>query len=161
MVTHPFWITPKLAIVPRPRGGDWLDDEMAAMREAGIGVVVSMLEEPEAAELGLRGEGFAAQGAGLVFLNHSIQDRSIPTHTENFVAFLDSLDQLISDGKAVGVHCRACIGRASLVAAGLLVRQGSPHEEAWQKVAVARGTLVPDTPEQRRWIEENVMPRKS
>ena len=35
----------------------WLDDEMAALREAGIDVVVSMLEEHEAVWLGLREEG--------------------------------------------------------------------------------------------------------
>lgn len=44
MKVYPYWVTTQLAIVPRPRGDDWLDDEMVALREAGIDVVVSMLE---------------------------------------------------------------------------------------------------------------------
>jgi hypothetical protein len=35
----PFWIEAgslRLAIVPRPRGDDWLEDELRSMRKAGI-----------------------------------------------------------------------------------------------------------------------------
>ena len=46
----------KLGIVARPRGGDWLDEEARGWREAGLDVVVSLLEEAEAIELDLRGE---------------------------------------------------------------------------------------------------------
>ena len=34
----------RLAIAARPRGGDWLDDELSGWRQAGIDVVVSLLE---------------------------------------------------------------------------------------------------------------------
>ena len=64
MIATPYWITNQLAIVPRPRGGDWLEDEMDALREAGIDVVVSMLQENEASELGLQSEGEAARRSG-------------------------------------------------------------------------------------------------
>jgi len=53
MATKPFWINPHLAIVPRPAGGKSLDGEMAALRKAGIDIVVSMLEESEATDLSL------------------------------------------------------------------------------------------------------------
>lgn len=33
----------KLAIGPRPRGGDWLEDEVSAWRLAGIDAVLSLL----------------------------------------------------------------------------------------------------------------------
>ena len=46
----------KLAIVARPRGGDWLEDEVRALREAGITVLVSMLTAEEGEELGLQAE---------------------------------------------------------------------------------------------------------
>jgi hypothetical protein len=49
----PFWIETgnklRLAIVPRPRGGDWLNHEMSLMKEAGVDVLVSMLPADEAA----------------------------------------------------------------------------------------------------------------
>ena len=43
----------RLAIMPRPRAGDWLDDEVAGWRAEGIGVIVSLLEAGEVKELGL------------------------------------------------------------------------------------------------------------
>ena len=46
----------RLAIMPRPRAGDWLDDEVAGWRAEGIDVIVSLLEAGEVRELGLRRE---------------------------------------------------------------------------------------------------------
>ena len=46
----------RLAIVPRPRGGDWLADEIQALREAGVDVLVSLLTADEVAELDLARE---------------------------------------------------------------------------------------------------------
>jgi hypothetical protein len=46
----------RLGIVPRPRGGDWLEDEIRAWRDAGLDVAVSLLTPDEAAELGLECE---------------------------------------------------------------------------------------------------------
>jgi hypothetical protein len=159
MVASPYWITAKLAILPRPRGGDWLDDEMVALREAGIDVVVSMLEETEAAEVGLEREGAAARGAGLQFVNFAIPDRSVPVNVQQFEAFLSGLEQELSAGKRVGVHCRACIGRASVTTASLLIRSGIPAAEAWRQVASARGFPVPDTREQREWVDRHMRPK--
>jgi hypothetical protein len=52
-----FWIeTPwpgKIAIMPRPRSGDWLADEVRACKGAGLDIIVSMLTSEEIAELGL------------------------------------------------------------------------------------------------------------
>jgi len=61
-----------LAISPRPRGGDWLDDEIAAWRKAGLEVVVSLLTPDEAAELGLLQEAELSETHGLQFLTHPI-----------------------------------------------------------------------------------------
>ncbi|HKO20396.1 MAG TPA: hypothetical protein VJU82_16075, partial [Acidobacteriaceae bacterium] len=112
MVCAPYWITPKLAIVPRPRGGDWLNDEMAAIRTAGIDVLVSTLEFAEARDLGLEREEVAAREAGLRFVSFPIQDRSIPGDLPAFERLLGFLERSIREGKRVGVHCRACIGRS-------------------------------------------------
>jgi hypothetical protein len=46
----------RLAIVTRPRGGDWLGDEAAGLRRAGVGILVSLLERDEAAQLELAQE---------------------------------------------------------------------------------------------------------
>lgn len=43
----------RLAIMPRPRAGDWLEDEAQSWRRQGLDVVVSLLEDNEVAELDL------------------------------------------------------------------------------------------------------------
>ena len=59
---HPevFWINAttkgQLGIMPRPRGGDWLDGEIQSLAEAGVHVVVSLLPADEVAELELQDE---------------------------------------------------------------------------------------------------------
>jgi hypothetical protein len=55
----------RLATMPRPRGGDWLPDDFRDLALADITVVVSLLTEAEAAELGLGQERDAAAAAGL------------------------------------------------------------------------------------------------
>jgi protein-tyrosine phosphatase len=157
MVAKPYWITKQLAIVPRPRGGDWLDDEMQALRDAGIDIVVSMLEGPEAKELGLEREEVAATRAGLDFINYPIPDRNVPKLQE-FDNFLVRLEGDLANNKRVGVHCRGCIGRASVVVASLLIRSGSPAGEAWNQIERARGCPVPDTLEQLEWVDRNIRP---
>jgi protein-tyrosine phosphatase len=155
MKATPYWVNEQLAIVPRPRGEDWLDDEMAALREEGIDVVVSMLEEEEAAELGLRHEGDAAQRSGMVFVNFPIVDRSVPDKLK-FEQFLERLEGFLKAGKRVGIHCRVCIGRASVTTASLLIRSGISPEDVWLQISSVRGYPVPDTFEQREWVERNM-----
>jgi protein-tyrosine phosphatase len=157
-VASPYWINDQLAIVPRPRGGDWLDDEMSALRTAGIDAVVSMLEESEAAELGLDAEGGAARSAQIEFVSFPIPDRGVPMDTRRFREFLAGLERQILAGKRVGVHCRACIGRSSVVVGSLLMRSGMPPAEVWQAISDARGFPVPDTQEQREWVERHIGP---
>ena len=57
---NPFWINServRLAITPRPRGEDWLEDDIRLLQRAGIDVVVSAFTQVEAEELGLLREG--------------------------------------------------------------------------------------------------------
>ena len=68
-----FWISGpwrgKLAIAARPRGGDWLDDEATGWRRAGVDVIVSLLENDEAAQLDLVGECQAAEHNNINFIS--------------------------------------------------------------------------------------------
>lgn len=159
MTCDPYWITQRLAIVPRPRGGESIADEMTAMRAAGIEVLVSMLEVPEARELGLEQEEAAARGAGIRFVSFPVADRGTPPDKEAFERLLEFLERSMAEGKRVGVHCRGCIGRSSVVAASLLVRSGLKNAEVWRMIASARGTSVPDTAQQRVWVETEVQPK--
>jgi uncharacterized protein (TIGR01244 family) len=155
---QPYWINTRLAIIPRPRGPELLDQDMLDAAKAGINVVVSLLPESEATELGLAREEEAATQAGLRFIGFPIADRGVPDNLEQFHALLANLAQMMAAGQRVGVHCRACIGRSSIVAASLLIRSGIPAERAWLKVEAARQFPVPDTREQRQWVDRNIGP---
>jgi protein-tyrosine phosphatase len=143
-----------LAIVPRPRGGDWLEDEVRAWRKAGLDVVVSLLTRDEIADLDLDQEANYCEAHDLQFLELPIPDLGVPSSREAGLDLLGKLDKALTAGKSVGLHCRQGIGRSGLIAASLLVLSGLDPEMAFQRVGSARGLQVPETPEQRDWVIE-------
>lgn len=142
----------KLAIVPRPRGGDWLEDDLAALRRQGIDVLVSLLTSAETEEIGLAKEEGAARAAGLLFRSFPVVDRSVPGDRSAFTGLAAELLAHLQAGQSVAVHCRMGIGRASLLAASVLTAAGVAPGAAWERVQEARGTAVPDTDAQRAWL---------
>jgi protein-tyrosine phosphatase len=152
-VNDVFWIGETgLAIVMRPRGDDWLRDDLIRVKRAGIHTLVSTLEGWEAGELGLAEEGAIAEDLGLQFLSYPIRDRTTPAHKEGFDRFVWSLAERLQKGEKIGVHCRGCIGRSTVVTASTLIILGWSAEQALDAIEVARGCSVPDTREQRDWI---------
>jgi protein-tyrosine phosphatase len=135
-----------------PTGGDWLGDELASLREAGTDVVVCMLTASELRELDLAEEATSAEAAGMRYIGLPTPDRGTP-ELQPFRAPVAELAAELASGHHVVVHCRMGMGRSSLVAAGVLVAQGMPARDAWAVISDARGLEVPDTPEQRRWLE--------
>jgi len=154
---NPFWVetdnTIRLAIVPRPRGNDWLEDEIAQMKRAGVDVLVSMLQPEEAADLGLSAEAEMCAAQGITFRSFPIQDRETPQSVTAFANFIEELRVEAHDGRSIVVHCRASIGRSSLLLAALMTAEGYKPEDAFQRLSKARGLQVPDTPDQIRWVE--------
>jgi protein-tyrosine phosphatase len=153
---NPYWIaagSPRLAILPRPRGNDWLSDDIAAARRAGVDVIVSALTETETQELGLNEEQKYCSESGIEYFSFPIDDRSLPASEDDLNRFLDDLSERLKQGKSMAIHCRAGIGRSSMLCACLLVRQGFSAESAFQRIQQARGSAVPDTEEQRKWVE--------
>jgi protein-tyrosine phosphatase len=152
-----YWIpTPApglLGILPRPRGGDWLADEVAAWRRAGVDAVVSLLTPDEAADLALTDEAAECRARGIEFLSLPVPDRGVPA-SRAAADVVTRLAGLVGSGKTVAVHCRQGIGRSAILAAGVLVALGSDAETALRAIGTARGCPVPETPEQRRWVTE-------
>lgn len=58
-----------LVIAARPRGGDWLHDEVAAWKGAGVHSVVSLITRDEEQDLDLNSEASEAARQGLAFLS--------------------------------------------------------------------------------------------
>lgn len=151
-----FWIADipvgRLAVLPRPRGGDWLEDEVKSLRQAGIDVLVSLLTADEVSELGLADEATCCAACGVQFFSSPISDRGIPADSREACRFVRALTDLVDSGKAVAVHCRQGVGRSALVAACVLVALGSRPDAAFERIAQARGCPVPDTDEQCSWL---------
>jgi len=133
----------RLAIMPRPRAGDWLDDEIAGWRSERIDAVVSLLEADEVAELGLDREAKLCGELGIEFISYPIPDRGVPASLGTVAKLVRVIAARMDDGKGVAIHCRAGIGRSSLIAACTLAVSGLDHELASGLIAKARGIDVP------------------
>jgi protein-tyrosine phosphatase len=142
----------RLALMPRPRAGDWLADEIAGWRRAGLGLVVSLLEAGEIRELGLNEEAALCEQAGIAFRSFPIPDRQVPASVRDTAVLAEELATRLKCGTAVGVHCRAGIGRTSLVAGCVLLQLGHEPGGIVPLLSQARGLKVPDTEEQAQWL---------
>jgi len=121
-----------------------------------VDVIVSALTPVEAKELGLLEEGHFCKSTGLEFLSFPIEDRSVPPSLNEFDGLLHAVIDYLHTGKAVGVHCRAGVGRSAIIVASTLIRNGHSVDSAFTAIQEVRGCSVPDTPEQRQWVERNV-----
>jgi protein-tyrosine phosphatase len=143
----------KLALAARPRGGDWLPDELESWKRSGVQAILSLLTPDEEQELGLADEAKEAKRIGLRFSSYPIEDRGVPKSEAELGRMLDTVNGSLRAGRNVLVHCRQGIGRTGLVAACLLVKNGMSPGAAVDAVSAARGVAVPETVEQREWIE--------
>ncbi len=143
----------RLAIVPRPRGGEWLEDDVRSLRTAGVDVIVSTLTAGERAELELADEAQLSGAAGIEYVAFPIDDRGVPSSAQATSELVQRMRSELDAGKAVAIHCRAGIGRSSILAAAILGTAGLDVNSAFQQIEQARGLSVPDTPEQRAWVE--------
>ena len=156
MQTTLFWIpgpwAGRLAIMLRPRGGDWLADEVQAWSHARIDRVVSLLERDEEAQLELGSEAEAAASCGVEFTSFPIPDRGIPPSQESAADLIRSIMETLARGGTVAVHCRQGVGRSALIAAAALVGEGREATEAIDVIRTSRGVDVPETDQQRAWL---------
>ncbi len=151
-----FWVpTPakgRLAILPRPRGGDWLEDEVRAWRSAGVDIVLSLLTPSEVSDFELPHEESICHAAGIDFLTFPILDREVPAKKETVLVLATELRKFLMNGKNVAIHCRQGIGRAALIAICVLILAGADSKTAIAQVSTARGLAVPETSDQKRWV---------
>jgi len=145
----------KLAMSARPRGGEWLEDEVANWRRSGIDTVLSLLEAHEELDLDLAGEAAAARAEGMNFISFPIVDRQVPESERAFVKMLETVEAELNSGRNLLLHCRQGIGRTGLVAASLFLAKGFSPENAIERLSAARGLPVPETAGQRNWIEQH------
>jgi protein-tyrosine phosphatase len=142
----------KLALAARPRGGEWLADEIESWQKGGVAIVVSLLERHEERDLDLTAERDEVEKHGMKFLAFPIPDRDVPASQSGLGKTLDIMHRELIAGNSVVLHCRQGVGRTGLVAACLLISDGLGTQEAIDRLKSARGVEVPETASQLRWI---------
>jgi len=156
MSTKLYWVDGpwpgRLAILPRPRGGDWLEDEIRSWQQASLDVVVSLLTRDEIVALDLEREAELCQANGIQFVSFPITDRGVPPSQKATLDLARRLTKILAEGKSLAIHCRQGIGRSAVIAACLLILSGIDPETAFQRISAARGCAVPETAEQREWV---------
>jgi protein-tyrosine phosphatase len=147
----PLDVQGSLWIMPKP-SSEWLAEDIAAYHVMGMRKIISLLASDEAQDLGLADEAAFCQARGMAFLQHQIPDRGLATDSKAFAALArETLDEL-RGGAAIGIHCRAGIGRSGMLACCVLALHGFAADDAIAHVSRTRGVAVPDTDQQAAYI---------
>ncbi|WP_155372041.1 protein-tyrosine phosphatase family protein [Catellatospora vulcania] len=138
----------RLAVMPRPAGGERLPDEVDSLRRNGVDTVVCALTAPECGLLGLSGWEQAVRAAGMRFVSFPIPDFGVPDFTA-YRELTGRLAEEVAAGRFVLAHCHGGVGRATVIAGGVLIRLGASAADAMAAIGAARGLPVPETEPQR------------
>ena len=158
MYTRIYWVhqfdnAARLGIMARPRGGDWLVDEITNLKRQNVGLLVSLLGKEEIHELGLRYQESICKDNGIEFINFPIVDRDIPKTSDKTDSLIGYLSTKLTDGSSIVVHCRMGIGRSSIIAASVLLQAGLKADTIVDNISKIRGLKVPDTDRQLQWLK--------
>lgn len=158
MYTKIYWLyspenKAKLGIMARPRGEDWLEDEIKMLANQNINILVSLLEFHEIKELGLKEEENICKLFKIKYINYPIIDRGIPPKDKTEL-LINQLTKYITQGQNIVIHCRMGIGRSSIIAALVLLKFGFKSEKVFNYISDIRGVRVPDTDEQIKWVHQ-------
>ncbi len=136
----------------RPRGDDWLEDEINHLKNNEVGVLVSLLERDEIYDLKLDNEEHICTTKNITYINFPIPDRDIPKQNGDTDKLIGILTQKIDEGQSVVIHCRMGIGRSSIIAASVLLKYKHKAKNVIENISLVRGLKVPDTDKQLSWL---------
>lgn len=142
----------KIAIISRPAGNEFLLESIGFLKKEKFDIVLSALKQEEEFELGLKEENEICKQNGIQFISFPISDRDVPDSFILTKKLCLSMKEKIENGASIGVHCRAGIGRSSLLSSCILIHLGFKPDDAFRLISESRRLKVPDTKEQENWV---------
>jgi hypothetical protein len=161
-----YWAVPGKILAgccPGSIDGQMLPEQLELLLDAGVTLVVNLMEESETELMGSFMETYGpvlagvarARGSAIRVERFPIADRSIPT-VEEMKLILRRINRELEDGGAVYVHCLGGIGRTGTVIGCYLAEQGEPDPlgKLWQLTEPERDYFrpTPQTKEQRNFV---------
>lgn len=146
----------KLAVCMRPRPGNFLDDDIRDLKSNGFGTLVSAITGRELEQLHLTSVPEICARHEVDWVHFPIGNLQVPAFEVAMPALRGWVNRLESGG-GIAVHCFGSVGRSPMLAASMLALRGIDPVEAWNRVETSRGREVPDTLEQRRWVDRLVV----
>lgn len=139
------WVLPdRLAGSGRPGRHRSIDSDLAFLRQAGIEVIISLLEST------LNLDQYLEQGFEVG--HFPVEDFTAPS-VEQISQACSAIEAALAEGKKVLVHCNAGIGRTGAILACFLVHQGASPEDAVARIRRER-PLSLETSEQVEIVHE-------
>jgi len=141
-----------LYIMPAPFEPDLTHCNAYQLKALQVDLVVSLLSLNEVLDLNLSHEEASYKAIGINFVHFPISDFDVPKSEDAFIALAEEVSGLVAEGYIVAIHCRAGIGRSSLLAAAILVHKGFKASEVFEHLSENRQIKVPDKKSQAEWL---------
>ena len=139
-----------------PPSRDKVEEGARAWREAGVGLVVSLIEDWEVPRRapGLF-EALAREGVDL--RRFPIADFGVPTDVPAFGRLLDEVGRRLAERECVLVHCNAGLGRTAVVLASILKAHGLAEDPVRELRRLYRPTAM-EHPVQEDFVRRFALP---
>ena len=131
----------------------YLAGDLAAIRQAGAALLITLMEQHELEMFGIADIGSAAAAADLAWRHLPICDMSAPdaAFEQEWLNTGEEIHRRLDSGGTVLLHCLGGYGRTGTIAARLLVERGLRPARAITEVRAARPRSI-QTKYQERYV---------
>ena len=161
---HTYWLHEHLLAGEYPGARDEGEARarLRAYLDAGVNFFVDLTRPGEMRPYdALLGQEAAGRGIQAEYRRLAIGDMGVPGH-QTMVTILDTIDQAVSTGRTVYVHCWGGVGRTGTVVGCYLVRHGLTGADALAEIALLWPTMgksewhprSPETADQTRFVRD-------